>query len=71
MSNPKEVAQKLYKAASQRQVRFPKIWDEQKIVQACGTTLVKKHLCTLHVILYIYTIYALMFIDASSQWSRV
>lgn len=39
MSNPKEIAQNLYKSAVERHVRFPKIWDEQKSVQACGTTL--------------------------------
>jgi len=44
MSNPKEVAQNLFKSAVERRVRFPKIWDEVKSVQACGTTLVSESL---------------------------
>jgi hypothetical protein len=40
MSNPKELAQKLYSDAKESHVRFPKIWDESKTVQMCGATLV-------------------------------
>lgn len=40
MSNPKEVAIALSNSAKEKGVRFPKIWDDSKIVQSCGAVLV-------------------------------
>ena len=36
----KEVAQRLAATAVECTVRFPKIWNESQILQACGTHLV-------------------------------
>lgn len=46
MSNVKEIAQRIAAEAAACKVRFPKIWDDSKIVQACGTTLVRMVLDT-------------------------
>jgi len=39
MSNPREVALTLSKKASESKVRFPKVWDDARILQDCGKTL--------------------------------
>jgi len=39
MSNPKEVAKKLLVSAQERNVRFPKIWNDMQLVQECGAIL--------------------------------
>jgi hypothetical protein len=43
MSGVKDIAKRVAAAAAERKVRFPKIWDESQILQACGTTLVSYH----------------------------
>ena len=40
MSNPKEAAKLLLEKALDAKVRFPKIWDESKLSQTCGATIV-------------------------------
>jgi len=39
MNNPKEAALSLASLAKSRKVRFPKIWDDNKIMMDCGKTL--------------------------------
>jgi hypothetical protein len=43
MSGVKDIAKRVAAVAAERKVRFPKIWDESQILQACGTTLVSNH----------------------------
>eukprot|EP01041_Mallomonas_annulata_P002500 gene2500-4858_t len=39
MANVKQIAQDLAERATQKMVRFPKIWDEKKRMQDCGKTI--------------------------------
>ena len=38
--NPKEAAKELLALAKAKSVRFPTIWDESKLMQTCGATVV-------------------------------
>eukprot|EP01040_Poterioochromonas_malhamensis_P010273 gene10274-11175_t len=40
MSDTKEAARQLLTLARERKVRFPSIWDETKLFQTCGATIV-------------------------------
>jgi hypothetical protein len=42
MSNPKEAAKELLELAKGQHVRFPTIWDESKLMQTCGATVVSQ-----------------------------
>ena len=39
MSNPREVALALSTRATESKVRFPKVWDDARVLQDCGKTL--------------------------------
>jgi hypothetical protein len=39
MSSPKEVAAKLLISAKENKVRFPKVWEESRLLQDCFATL--------------------------------
>jgi hypothetical protein len=40
MSDPREGAKKLLEIAREKNVRFPTIFDESKLMQTCGATIV-------------------------------
>jgi hypothetical protein len=54
MSNPKEAAKQLLELAKESGVRFPTIWDESKLMQTCGATIVGSPLILLFSCLSFY-----------------
>lgn len=38
--NPRDAAEMLLDRAKEQRVRFPKVWDESKLRQTCGATVV-------------------------------
>lgn len=71
MSNPREVAKKLFLAATESRVRFPKIWDESKIVQSCGTTLVYELFLGTPAFIPNNRLGIPVFIDVVQKWSGI
>lgn len=39
--NPREAAKELSDRAREAKVRFPKVFDESKLMQVCGATVVR------------------------------
>lgn len=62
MSNPREVAAKLCEQAKEKGVRFPKVWDDAKLLQSCGAVLVSD-----------FNVWLLLLhsLDDFSQWGRI
>lgn len=50
--NPKEAAQSLLKSAQAAKVRFPTIWEESRIMQTCGATIVSPAVFSLWIHLF-------------------